>query len=42
MHENMTKWANIIGFITSIIMSKHYAMAFVELGHYGICQTYNL
>jgi hypothetical protein len=42
MHENMTKWANIIGFITSIIMSKHYAMALVELGHYGICQTYNL
>jgi len=42
MHGNMTKWANIIGFITSIIMFKHYAMAFVELDHYGICQTYNL
>jgi hypothetical protein len=42
MHENMTKWANIIGFISSIILSKHYAMALVELGHYGICQTYNL
>jgi hypothetical protein len=42
MHENMTKWANIIGFITSIIMSKHYTIALVELSHYGICQTYNL
>jgi len=42
MHENMNKWANIIGFISSIIMSKHYAMALVELDHYRICQTYNL
>jgi hypothetical protein len=37
LHENMTKWVNTIGFITFIIMSKHYAMALVELSHHGIC-----